>query len=57
VETRFLASHDAYAHAEYKRRIVAATEGDIATTVKKLRDTAKTGDSAHNLCSQVWAGF
>jgi NAD(P)H-dependent flavin oxidoreductase YrpB (nitropropane dioxygenase family) len=32
VGTRLLASHEAYAHDEYKRRIVEASETDIATT-------------------------
>jgi len=32
VGTRLLASEEAYAHPEYKRRIVAATEEDVTTT-------------------------
>src|SRR5262249_26324435 len=32
VGTRLLASQEAFAHSEYKRRVVAATENDIATT-------------------------
>lgn len=32
VGTRLLASKEAYAHAEYKRRLVAATDADITTT-------------------------
>src|SRR5262249_41005867 len=32
VGTRLLASREAYAHPEYKRRVIAATETDITTT-------------------------
>jgi enoyl-[acyl-carrier protein] reductase II len=32
VGTRLIASHEAYAHDEYKRRIVAARESDVART-------------------------
>lgn len=32
VGTRLIASEEAYAHEEYKRRVVAASESDIART-------------------------